>query len=497
MPDTGNVSNVFTIETHSFDYVPESERHGTVREQGPFWFIGGFGFVSLTVGFIGPGMGLSFFWSALGGSLGILFGTLFMALHATQGPVLGLPQMVQSRAQFGYRGVIFALLTALFVFLALNMVAALLLMQGLQGLFKINPYVTLAAAVTVSTVLAIYGYDSLHRIFNISFWVNVPLYVLLSVAICLGFAHGKMPASGGFNLVAFAAQFSAAAGYNLAYAPYVSDYSRYLPRNTPAGRIICSVFFGASLSVIWLIILGAWLATRLGASDGLVALNIAGNNIFHGFGTLLVVDAAILLLIVNSMNSYSAMLAAITAVDSFKKLKPTRGLRIGFVLLVTLVWTLASVAGGESAIDALFLSVTIMLYLLVPWTAVNLVDFFFIRKCRYAITQLFVAGGVYGNWGWRGLLAYGVGLLAITPFAVLPGLYTGPAAKALGGVDIGWLVGLAVAAGIYYAVARRIDVTRELAAALPMERVLLGGEDGIPLAEPAELSGIEYPTITT
>ena len=32
-----------------------------------------------------------------------LIGTLFMAFHASQGPQLGLPQMIQSRGQFGYR----------------------------------------------------------------------------------------------------------------------------------------------------------------------------------------------------------------------------------------------------------------------------------------------------------------------------------------------------------------------------------------------------------
>jgi hypothetical protein len=39
--------------------------------------------------------------------------TTFMALHASQGPHLGLPQMLQSRAQFGYRGVVVPLLAPL------------------------------------------------------------------------------------------------------------------------------------------------------------------------------------------------------------------------------------------------------------------------------------------------------------------------------------------------------------------------------------------------
>ncbi len=41
------------------------------------------------------------------------------------------------------------------------------------------------------------------------------------------------------------AQLSAAAAYNLTYAGYVSDYSRYLPRRTAKGSTIAWVFSGA------------------------------------------------------------------------------------------------------------------------------------------------------------------------------------------------------------------------------------------------------------
>src|SRR3712207_8929795 len=67
------------IERRSIDYVPEDERHGKVWHQGPFWFLGNFQFFTITIGFIGPGLGLSLGWTILAGTLGILFGTLFMA----------------------------------------------------------------------------------------------------------------------------------------------------------------------------------------------------------------------------------------------------------------------------------------------------------------------------------------------------------------------------------------------------------------------------------
>jgi purine-cytosine permease-like protein len=119
-----------------------------------------------------------------------------------------------------------------------------------------------------------------------------------------------------------------------------------------------------------------------------------------------------------------------------------------------------------------FAVLTIMLYLLVPWTAINLVDYFLVRRGRYAITQFFLPHGIYGAWGSRGLIAYLAGFLATLPFFVVPDLYTGPAARALGGVDLGWLVGLAVSAGVYLWLSRSFDPASETDAIRESERIL-------------------------
>ena len=124
-------------------------------------------------------------------------------------------------------------------------------------------------------LLAIFGYDWVHRVFRFLLVISFPCYAIISVAILVGHAGGHAPAHpGGFLFAAFMAQFSVAAAYNITYAPYVSDYSRYMPRDTPARGIIAAVFFGASGSAVWLIALGAWLATRLSISDGLVGLQV-------------------------------------------------------------------------------------------------------------------------------------------------------------------------------------------------------------------------------
>ena len=79
------------IELHSIDFVPEHERHGRVRDQGPFWFLSNFHFFAIAIGFVGPSLGLSLGETALSGALGIVIGTAFQAFHASQGAEMGLP----------------------------------------------------------------------------------------------------------------------------------------------------------------------------------------------------------------------------------------------------------------------------------------------------------------------------------------------------------------------------------------------------------------------
>lgn len=462
------------IETRSIDYVPEAERHGRVRDQGPFWFLGNFHFFTIAIGFVGPSMGLGFGPTALAGTLGILFGTLFVAFHASQGAELGLPQMLQSRAQFGFRGVVLVLVGTLFTFVGFNVADSVLAAGGLHGLLGWNESVVTVVAAALATVLAIYGYDWLHRIFRWCFYLCLPLYTLLTLAIMSGHIPATHIAASHFSWIAFVAQFAASASYNITYAPSVSDYSRYLPRRTPAGEIIASVFAGAASSAVWLIAVGAWLATRLGASDGLVALHDAGNGVFPGFGILMALASVTALVATMGLNAYSGMLTILTGLNSLFGTEPTARLRIVTLVALAAVWVGVALVTTANAIALLFSTLTIMLYLLVPWTSINLIDYFFVRRGRYAVADMFRPDGIYGAWAARGLIAYVVGFVATLPFLVLPEVYSGPAARALDGVDVGWLVGLIVSGLVYLVLCRSLDVGAEAGAIRASESLLEG-----------------------
>ncbi len=460
------------IEHRSIDYVPESERHGKVWLQGPFWFLGNFQPFTLAIGFVGPLVGLTLGWTVVAAVLGILFGTLFMAAHASQGPRLGLPQMIQSRAQFGYQGVILPLLATGFTFLAFNVVDTIIIKEGLNGIFGWNATVIAVIITLVSAVLAIYGHDWLHRVFQILFWVSIPFWVVLTIGVISGAAGGSAPADGGgFSWAGFLAMFTVAASYNITYAPYVSDYSRYLPRNTPTGTIIGSVFWGAAGSPIWLIPLGAWMATRLGVGDALVGIHDAGNNVFGSLGSILAVLAVLALVATMGLNAYSGMLTVVTAIDAFNPVSPTRRLRVVTIVVLSVIWLVAGLALTDS-VSSLNNALLAMLYLLAPWTAINLLDFFLVRHGHYAITDLFSPTGIYHRWSVKGLVAYLVAMAVELPFAFIPGLYESWGAKALQGVDISWILGMVVGGGLYALMVRGHDVEAEAPAIARSEQVL-------------------------
>ncbi len=462
-----------TIEARSIDHVPAHERHGRVGDQGPFWFLGNFHFFTVSIGFIGPSLGLSLGATALAGTLGVLFGTLFMAFHASQGAELGLPQMIQSRAQFGYRGVLVPLFGALFTFLGFNVINTIIVAQGLDTIWQIDPVAVAAVLTVIAVVLAVWGHDWLHRAFRILFWINLPLMTILTGAILFGaIPTPAVTISTGFTWAAFLTQFAAAASYNITYAPYVSDYSRYLPATTSRVRIIANVYAGAALSAIWLIVLGGWLATHMGAKDSVGALVQAGNSLVDGMGTVLAVVSIGALVATMGINAYSGMLTIVTGLDSIRPVRPTLRLRIGFTVALALTWFAIAASFGGDAVDALNATLIVMLYLLAPWTAINLVDYFWLRKGRYAITDLARPDGIYGRWSARGLGAYFAGLLASVPFFAIHHVWIAPVARAIDGIDVAWLVGMAVAAMVYLLASRGFDLADEMPAILASDAAL-------------------------
>lgn len=459
---TAQPSRTAGIEKHSIDYVPLSERHGKVWHQGPFWFTGNFVLSTLVVGFVGPTLGLSVFWTIVAVVFGVVVGTFFMAFHANQGPRMGLPQMIQSRAQFGSRGAILPLLATVFVYVGFIIFGLVFATESLNTVLPGNKFFWYPVLGIIAVVIAIIGHDLLHFIQRWMAYVMVVAFGIFTVLAIVHFQGATPVLAGGFSFEGVIAMFSIAAGYQISYAVYVSDYSRYLPENTPASKVIGWTFLGAALSAIWLMALGALLASYLKAPEAVHSLVDVGNGVIPLFGTILILVSIPSQIGIMSINAYGAMLTSATAVDGFTKrgIGTGKRTRIAGVVTVMVIAVAIALILPDDYLNSFNNFLLLMLYFLVPWTAVNLVDFYFVRKGNYAITEIFNPAGLYGRWGWRGLTSYIVGLLAMVPFMSVT-FFTGPVALLLNYTDISFIVGLVIAGGLYYLFSRGINLEKE------------------------------------
>ena len=460
------------LETRSIDYVPKSERHGKVWHIGPLWFMSNAQIATLAVGVTSFALGGNLIWSIIAILIGLIIGTIFMAAHSSQGPKLGLPQMVQSRPQFGYIG---ALLVWLFAFLQYagfnvfnTVLAGSAVSQAVKTPAGFDPFWAIVITV-VGAIIALFGYDLIHRMERYLVYLTVIVMALLSISALV---HLQLPAGafnlGHFSAIAFFAQLGVVAGYQISWAIYVSDYSRYLPATTPTSQTFRWTFWGSAIGGAWIMFLGAYLAAAVkgfNAGDPVAAIETVSNDLFPGFGTIALIVFAFGLVAVIVLNMYGGSLTLISSIDSFKKVRPTLAIRIVTVVITAAIsGVLAIVISGsfeEFFAGFLFL----VLYFFIPWTAVNLTDYFIVRRGHYAIAEIFKPRGIYRRWGWQGITAYLVAFACMTPFFDVAGFYEGFISKAMGGVDISLFIGLPVAAILYWIFTRGLDVKAEQALA--------------------------------
>ena len=430
-------------------YIPAGERHGTIAQQFRFWFLSNFQFYAMSIGFIGPSMALSFGWSVLAMVVGLLVGTTFMALHGSQGPHLGLPQMIQSRAQFGHRGVGLPILSAVFVFVASSITVVVIASDGMEKVFGVPAFLGGWLITGVAMVMALSGYDWLHRLYTTVLYLSLPFIIVITIALPFQHHGGGTPAALGFSSIGFIFQATAAAGYNITLAPYVSDYTRYMKASTSSKKMILAVGGGAALSGLWMMGMGAWLATHLGVADALSGMRDVGNGVASHLGDLAALTSVLALIAANATSAYSTMLSAVTIRSSFGRPIFTGRSRVTVIVLVCLFVGVVGTSITGDALTALGNALTLNLAILVPWTAINLIDYFVLKRGQFVITDLLRPSAVYGMWSMRGLFAYAIGLAFMMPFLVVNGFYEGPLAKLVHGADISWIFGLVVSAVAY------------------------------------------------
>ena len=449
------------IEYHHIDYIPKAERHGKVRDQFTLWFLANAELATLAVGFIGIALGLSLFWTLVAIILGEVFGTFFMAFHAVQGPRMGIPQMLQSRPQFGFLGALIPQAIAVFLFVGFNIFNTIIGGTALATVSGLPLEASVVIMAVVAFGLTMVGYDWIHFVQKWGTYIFLVVFGIFTVTVLF---QGQLPAEhtvmGEFQLTPFLVVLGAVASYQVSQAPYVSDFSRYLEPGSTSRATFLWTYFGSALGSFWMIGLGALLLALFPDAATVGSIVLGGDLLFEGFGTFALAIALIGMVTVIALNMYSGHLSGLSAVDVVVRVKAGRGVRLVAVAVIAVLGTGGSLLLPEDFLTSYGNFLFLILYFLTPWTAVNLVDFYVVRKGNYAILEIFKPKGIYGSWNARGLIAYFVGFAAMIPF-FSTALYTGPVATELGGADISVFIGLPVAAILYWILTRNIDLTEE------------------------------------
>ncbi|WP_169304052.1 cytosine permease [Arthrobacter sp. CAU 1506] len=444
----GGKPRIVALERRHIRPIPLSERRGTSR--GLFFVWLGINMLPLTVvtGALGPTLfGLSLGWTITAVVIGNVIGGLGAALHASQGPQLGIPQMLQARGQFGYFGGSLLALIALIMFLgffASNLVVAA---QSFAAVFQsdaINTGIIICAVIALA--VAIFGYDLVRKmmaVFSIVIGVLVVVSIFVIVSNPITFAeHNEL----GFNLAGFFGMLAIGVTWQLAYAPYVSDYSRYMPHDGGAKQAFWATYLGLVIGTVLVMVLGALVGLSTADGDAMAALG----RLLGGFGPVVLFAFGIASAVMNSSNIYSGVMCSLTVFETLSaKIRIDTAKRVGMTVAYALLAMIGALLGKDNFLVIFGDFVIILLYVLIPWSAVNLVDYFILRKGHYVVDDMFRRdGGRYGRWDSIGLVSYLVGILVQLPFMVTS-MYTGPFAEPLGFVDMAWVVGFAVPAVIY------------------------------------------------
>jgi nucleobase:cation symporter-1, NCS1 family len=456
----GTAPAVTTVERRGIEHIPEAERWGTASSL--FWMWAGavwnvefviYGALAVVV------FGLSFAQAVII----ILVGNVaycLTGLASLQGPQAGTTAFAISRAAFGPRGnkmpSLFNWVTqvgfeiegiALIVFAAIALTSKAGFTAGTAA--KI---IFIILAVAIQAVLPLLGHAAVLKVLR---WLAIPFVILF--AVMAGLTTSKVdlhvPAHGASwgALTIFLALVISAGG--LGWTENANDYSRYLPGSASKRGIVWAVALGGAIPSALLEILGAAVATGLGAHATSVTDITAG---FPGwFVWPYLIFAIFQLFAINTIDLYSS---GVTLQSIFPKLQ-----RLHCVAIDTVVCgALAAYAIFSSRFTTLLAD--FLLFIIVwlgPWCAIYLVDSW-LRRNRYDHEGLlnersgryFRQGGFY----WPAIIAQVIGMVCAALWLNAYSPYVGPLASRIGGTigsDFSVFIGLFVGGLVYFALASR------------------------------------------
>ncbi|MFI5261147.1 MAG: purine-cytosine permease family protein [Candidatus Limnocylindrales bacterium] len=439
----------FTIEGHGMEPIPEAARYGAVWRLFTVWFTPNLVPAAFAIGVLAPILGLGFVDGLLAIIVGNVIGAGLVGILSAMGPRTGMAQIPAARLPFGKSIVLPAGINWLSTIAwdAINAFFGAYAIDVISGgavPFPVGLFIVVACQAGLSVV----GYEAIHTFEKYAAVGLTILFAVVTIAVLsktdFSLADGTTSSLGTFVLMT-----TIAGSFNLAWALYASDYSRYLPSATPTPRVMGWTFLGLFLSAVWIEALGL---AVFGALDATLADPVHQINALLGgglVGALAMIAIFFGTVAVNAMNDYTGSLSLLAA--GVRVPRPISALVVG---VLSYLATLYLYQGNfQATFENYLLFIT---YWIGPWAAIVLVDL--ARRRRGAIDGSKAVAFSLLPTGLNALVALIVGFVVSIPFMDAT-VFVGPAANALGGADIAYVIGFVVAGVIYWALEQYVKST--------------------------------------
>ncbi|ENP7131546.1 cytosine permease [Raoultella sp. YJ] len=444
-------------ESRSIDYIPDHERHGHPFSQFTLWFGGNLQITAIVTGALAVVLGGDVVWSLIGLLVGQVLGAAVMSLHALQGPRLGLPQMIISRAQFGVFGAVVPLVLVCVMYVGFSASGTVLAGQALARLLSISDVAGMLLFSTIIIVIAVLGYRVIHKLGKVASVVGVLAFVYLFVTLLLSANLPAIAQNNHFSLPMFLLAVSLSSSWQIAFCPYVSDYSRYLPRNVSGAKTFLCVFSGTVLGTQASMTLGVLTAAIAGSAfSGHEVSFIVGLGKSQLMAMVIYFAICFGKITFTTLNAYGSFMSLSTIVSGFRRQAAlSKRARILFVVLMVAISCVIALLSEPAFLKNFTHFLLFLLAFFVPWSAIGLTDHYLISAGAVDIPALSDPQQRYGYWNLYAIAVYIVGVLIQLPFIENP-LYHGSLTWLFAGNDVSWIIGWFGTGVLYYAL-RRFD----------------------------------------
>ncbi|MFJ8506386.1 purine-cytosine permease family protein [Streptomyces avermitilis] len=426
------------VEGHGIEPVPASNRYGGAGRLFTVWFAPNLTMTGVFTGTIGIALGLDFATALAAVVLGTVVGAVPTAYLSTWGSRTGAGQLPLARLAFGRAVAVPGMLQWLSS-VAWDALIGLFGGDALARLCGWPFWLGVLVMMAGQGALGVLGYEAIHRLQSVMTFVLAAAFALIAWrmldgvhAAATGSAHGADRAG------AFVLTSTIALSLTLSWAPYASDFSRYLPRSTSRPRMFWCTLLGLVVSFLAVQALGLWGASVLTDQTAAGVDQVLGGGALGAFGLLAVALAA---LCSNAMNDYSGSLALQTAgVRVPRPVAAALAAALGFPLVL---WMHAADTTARFQNVLLFVG-----YWIPGFVAIVVVDWIARARAREgAEIDLAAEAGRPQPW-WPPLVAFVAAFAAAVPF-MDTSLYVGPVAEALHGADLSYYVAFLVALALY------------------------------------------------